>query len=94
MPLWKFRSLAEAERHLDSLPTTPETSLGSALTLLALAEGVRRQVRTTQRGLVLYRSLAEAEADRERFATARLRAADADEAAGATADTTARSAGE
>ena len=79
MPLWKFRSFAEAESHLDRLPTTPEASLGSALALLTFAEGARRGIRTTQRGLIRYRSLAEAEADRERYALQRLRAADGDE---------------
>src|ERR1044072_3240699 len=51
MPLWKFTSLAEPERPLASLPTTPEASLGSALALLTLTEGARRQVRTTRAGL-------------------------------------------
>ncbi len=78
MPLWKFRSFEEAERHLDSMPTTPESSLGSALALLTLAEGVRRGIRTTQRGLTRYRTIAEAEADRQRFALERLRATEAE----------------
>lgn len=73
MPLWKFRTLEEAERHLDRLPRTPESSLGSALALLALAEGVRRGIRTTQQGITRYPTLAEAEADRERFAIEALR---------------------
>jgi hypothetical protein len=75
MPLWKFRSLAEAEAHLNVLPSTPESSLGSALALLAFAEGVRLGIRTTQRGLTCYRTVAEGEADRERFALEALRAA-------------------
>jgi hypothetical protein len=61
MPLWKFHSLAEAERHLDSLPTTPEASLGSALALLTLTEGARRQVRTTRAGLSRSPTIAAAE---------------------------------
>ena len=78
MPLWKFRTLEEAEAHLDHLPWTPESSLGSALALLALAEGVRRGVRTTRHGLTRYRTVAEAEADRERFALEALRRSDED----------------
>jgi len=78
MPLWKFRTLEEAEAHLDRLPWTPESSLGSSLALLALAEGIRRGVRTTQRGLTRYRTVAEAEADRERFALEALRRSDDD----------------
>ena len=77
MPLWKFRSFEEAEAHLDRLPTTPESSLGTALALLTLAEGARRGIRTTQRGLVRYRTIAEAEEHRERFALEQLRLADA-----------------
>ena len=76
MPIWKFRTLEEAEAHLDRLPWTPESSLGSALALLGLAEGVRRGVRTTQRGVTRYRTIAEAETDRERFALAALRRLD------------------
>ena len=76
MPLWKFRSFAEAEAHLDRLVRTPESSLGSALALLVLAEGTRRGIRTAQRGLIGYRTIAEAENDRERFALQQLRAAD------------------
>jgi hypothetical protein len=75
MPLWKFRSFEEAESHLDGLPFTPESSLGSALALLALAEGARLGIRTTQRGLTRYRTVAEAEAERERFALEALRSA-------------------
>ena len=81
MPLWKFRTFEEAERHLDHLPWTAESSLGSALALLALAEGVRRGVRTTQRGLTRYRTVAEAEADRQRFALEALRRSIEDPAA-------------
>ena len=76
MPLWKFRSFEEAEAHLDRLPWTPESSLRSALALLELAEGVRLGVRTTRRGLVRYRTIAEAEEDRERFALEALRRLD------------------
>ena len=47
MPIWKFRTLEEAETHLDHLPWTPESALGSALALLELAEGARRGIRTT-----------------------------------------------
>lgn len=75
MPLWKFRTLAEAEAHLDRLPTSPESALGTALALLALAEGVRRGIRTTRAGLTFYRTIEEAEADRERYAREQLRAA-------------------
>jgi hypothetical protein len=75
MPLWRFRTFEEAERHLDRLPTTPQASLDSALALLTLAEGVRRGIRTTQRGLACYHTIAEGEADRERYALERLRAA-------------------
>lgn len=74
MPLWKFRSFEEAEAHLDRLPTTPESSLGSALALLAFTEGARLGIRTTQRGLTRYRTVAEGEAERERFALEALRA--------------------
>jgi GNAT superfamily N-acetyltransferase len=74
MPLWKFRSLEEAEAHLDRLPRTPESSLRSALALLALSEGARRGIRTSQRGIVAYRTIEEAEADRARFALEQLRA--------------------
>ncbi|HET9765945.1 MAG TPA: hypothetical protein VFS60_03805 [Thermoanaerobaculia bacterium] len=76
MPLWKFRTAEEAERHLDRLPTTPQRSLSSALALLTLSESARRGIRTTQRGLTCYRTIAEAEADRVRFALERLQAAD------------------
>ena len=76
MPIWKFRTFEEAETHLDRLPWTPESSLGSALALLDLAEGARRGIRTTQRGLVFYRTVAEAETDRERFALEALRELD------------------
>lgn len=78
MPIWKFRTFEEAEAHLDHLPWTPESSLGSSLALLALAEGIRRGVRTTQCGITRYRTLAEAEADRERFALETLRRSDED----------------
>jgi hypothetical protein len=80
MPLWKFRSHEEAEAHLDRLPWTPESSLGTALALLELAEGVRRGVRTTQRGITRYRTVAEAETDRERFALEALRRHDRESA--------------
>jgi hypothetical protein len=73
MPLWKFRSLAEAEAHLDHLPVTAESALASALALLSFSEGARRGVRTTQRGLIRYRTIAEAEADRERVALEQLK---------------------
>jgi hypothetical protein len=76
MPLWKFRTLEEAERHLDRRPTTPESSLDTALFLLSLSEASRRGVRTAQRGLIWYRSIEEAEADRERHAREQLRRAD------------------
>lgn len=76
MPLWKFRSFAAADAHLARRPTTPEASLETALALLALAEGIRRGVRTTEPGLRGYRSLAEAEAARERYALDRLRQSD------------------
>ena len=75
MPLWKFRTFEEAEAHLDRLPTTPDSSLRSALALLTFGEGVRRGIRTTQRGLVCYPTIVEAEADRDRFALEQLRAA-------------------
>jgi hypothetical protein len=78
MPLWKFRSFAEAERHLDHLPTTPQRSLDAALALLALAEGARRGIRTSQRGLTFYPTVAAAEAERERFALEQLLAAGAE----------------
>ena len=77
MPLWKFRTFEEAEAHLNRLPADPSTALATALTLLTLSEGARRGIRTTRRGLRGYRSLAEAEEDRERFALEQLRAADA-----------------
>ena len=73
MPLWKFRTLEEAEAHLDRLPTSPESSLGTALALLGLAEGARLGIRTAQRGLLRYRTVAEAEVERERFALDQLR---------------------
>jgi hypothetical protein len=73
MPLWKFRTFAEAEAHMDRLAVTPEVALATSLALLALGEGARRGIRTTERGLVCYRTLAEAEDERERFALARLR---------------------
>ena len=76
MPLWKFRSMADAEGHLDRLPWSPESSLGSALALLQLAEGTRRRIRTAQRGVLCYRTIEEAEAERERFALEQLREAD------------------
>jgi len=38
MPLWKFRTLEEAEHHLDQRSTTPEASLDTALFLLSLSE--------------------------------------------------------
>jgi hypothetical protein len=76
MPLWKFRTFEEAERHLDHIPTTPETSLDSALALLALSEGARRGVRTTRPGIARFRTIVEAETERERFALEQLRAAD------------------
>jgi hypothetical protein len=73
MPLWKFRTFEDAERHLDTLPFTPTAAVETALALLQLSEGARRGVRTTQRGLWRYRTIEEAEEDRERFALEQLR---------------------
>ena len=77
MPLWKFRTFEEAEAHLERLPRDPTTALRTALALLALSEGARRGVRTSLPGLRRYRTIAEAEADRERFALEQLRRAGA-----------------
>lgn len=76
MPLWKFHSLEEAERHLDRRPTTPEAALGTALFLLTLSEASHRGIRTAQRGIVCYPTIEAAEADRERYALEQLRRAD------------------
>jgi hypothetical protein len=75
MPLWKFRTFEEAERHLDRRPTTPESSLGTALFLLTLSEASRRGIRTAQPGLICYHTIEEAEADRERYAREQLQRA-------------------
>jgi hypothetical protein len=80
MPLWKFRSLEEAERHLASLRTTPDASLRTALFLGRISEAGRRGIRISQRGIHRYRTIAEAETDRERYALEQLRAADASDA--------------
>ena len=76
MPLWKFRTLEEAERHLARRPTTPEASVDTALFLLSLSEASRRGIRTAQRGLIRYRGIEEAEADRVRHAREQLQRAD------------------
>lgn len=73
MPLWKFRELADAEAHLDTLPTTAETSLRTALFLLTLSEAQRRGVRTALLGLHRYADHQEAETARERHALRQLR---------------------
>ena len=75
MPLWKFHSLEEAEKHLDRRATTPQASLDTALFLLSLSEASRRGIRTAQRGVIPYRTIQEAEADRERHALEQLRRA-------------------
>jgi hypothetical protein len=75
-----FRALhehgEEAERHLDRRPTTPESSVDTALFLLSLSEASRRGIRTAQCGLIWYRSIEEAGAARERHAREQLQRAD------------------
>ena len=72
MPIWKFRSAEEAAR---ALPASPDADTGvrTALALSALDGARRLGIRTSQRGVFKYSSVAEAEADREAFALARLR---------------------
>jgi hypothetical protein len=75
MPVWKFRSLEEADANLPASPAG-EVALRTALALSSLDEATRRGVRISQCGLHKYRTVAEGEADRERYALARLRALD------------------
>lgn len=72
MPVWRFRSYDEAA---DALPATPpgEAALRTVLALAQLDEATRREVRISQRGVYKYASVAQGEADRERYALRRLR---------------------
>lgn len=72
MPIVRYRTLAEAERDLPPSPD-PQTGIRTALALARLDEATRRGIRISQRGVHRYRDIAEAEADRERFALAQLR---------------------
>jgi hypothetical protein len=74
MPVWKFRSLDRAAAGLPAAPPG-ETALRTALTLSALDEAGRSGVRVSLRGVHKYRTVAEGEAERERYALAQLRAA-------------------
>ena len=74
MPVWKFRTFEEADAATSASPPG-EVALRTALVLSSLDEAARRGVRISQRGVHKYRTVAEGEADRERYALAQLRAA-------------------
>ena len=75
MPVWRFRSFAEAER---ALPPSPGAEIGlqTALALSRLDTATTGGRRVALRGVHRYRTIAEAEAHRERHAMAQLKAAD------------------
>jgi hypothetical protein len=75
MPVWRFRSFSEAER---ALPPSPSGEIGlqTALALSRLDAATRGGLRVSLRGVHRYRTIAEAEAHRERHAMAQLKAAD------------------
>ena len=75
MPVRRYRSLAEAEREL---PPSPDASTGvrTALFLARLDFAAQHGIRTTQVGVHRYRTLAEGEAARERYALEQLRRAE------------------
>jgi len=72
MPIWKFRSAEEADLALPASPDA-DTGIRTAIALSALDAARRLGIRTSQRGVFKYASVAAAEADREAFALARLR---------------------
>lgn len=72
MTIRRYRSLAEAER---DLPPSPDASTGvrTTLFLARLDLAAARGIRTSQVGVHRYRTLAEGEDARERFARERVR---------------------
>jgi hypothetical protein len=73
MPVWKFSTLAEASA-AEHRTVPAEVALRTALALSQLDEASRRGIRISQTGVVRYRTVAEGETHRERYALARLRA--------------------
>jgi len=78
MPVWRFRSFPEAERALPPSPTG-EIGLRTALALSRLDAASRGGLRVALRGVHRYRTIAEAEAHRERHAMAQLKASSPDD---------------
>lgn len=74
MPIARFRTLGEAARKLPPSPD-PLTSLRTSLFLAGLTGATGRRIRVSVTGVHRYATVAEAEAERERFALARLREA-------------------
>jgi hypothetical protein len=74
MPVSRFRTLEEGER---AIPLSPDATTGvrTALFLARLDLAVERGVRVTATGIQRFRTLAEAKAERDRYALARLREA-------------------
>lgn len=68
----RYATLAEAERDLPPSPDA-ETAIRTAVALSRLDEATRRGIRISQRGIHRYRTISEAEADRERYALEQLR---------------------
>jgi hypothetical protein len=76
MPVRWYRSPDDAERDLQPSPDA-ETGMRTALALARFDEATRRGIRITVPGVQRFATVAEGEANRERVALARLRAADA-----------------
>jgi hypothetical protein len=74
VPITKYFSLAEAEADLSPSPSA-EAGILTALALNRLDVPSRLGIRVSQLGIHRYTTIAEGEADRERFARARLREA-------------------
>ena len=74
MPVTKFHDLDEAARTLPASPDA-DTAIRTALALATFDEATRRGVRISQLGVHRYLTIAEAEADRERYALEQLRKA-------------------
>jgi hypothetical protein len=75
MPVTWYRSLEDAARDLPP-SADGETGIRTALALARLDEATRRGIRISPRGVQRFRTIAEAEADRERYALERLREAE------------------